>query len=254
MKEITLTRGYTTLIDDDDYAELSRHRWHVIVQKYNNYASRLIYIGKKQQRIYMHRAILSPPSGFVCDHIDGDGLNNQRNNLRPCTMKQNNQYSRKRKGTASQYKCVTPRRSGAFDVRIKDKLMGSFALETDAAREYDRLALELFGDFARTNFEDARSFDYAHWAVQAKKREADRSRWARYVKRGEKKIQFRGVFAHGVASFYIARLTFEKKTYYLGNHIDPVEAALAYDEQARELGFPSRLLNFPTKTLKVFVD
>jgi hypothetical protein len=85
MREIPLTKGYAALVSDEDYAELSRHKWHVSGGK-KPYAVRII---NGRQRVYMHRYLLGDPEGFLVDHIDGNSLNNQRENLRLATHEQN---------------------------------------------------------------------------------------------------------------------------------------------------------------------
>jgi hypothetical protein len=98
MKQIPLTRGKITLVDDADYKVLNKHKWYA--RKIGNtfYASRGTWINRKVGVVYMHRDILScVAAGLHCDHIDGDGLNNQRINLRIVTPRQNQQNQHVRK-------------------------------------------------------------------------------------------------------------------------------------------------------------
>ena len=92
VKEIPLTQGKFALVDDDNYEWLSKFKW------YAHKSKKLFYAGHKFKRadksqydVKMHRLILPIPSGFECDHIDGNGLNNQRSNLRVVTHRQNQQ-------------------------------------------------------------------------------------------------------------------------------------------------------------------
>lgn len=95
MKKIKLSQGKYTLVDDEDFDELSKHKWSAK----NNGGGRFYAYRKENGRatdktIYMHRFITNAPKCMEVDHIDGDGLNNQRKNLRVCT-KSKNQRNRK---------------------------------------------------------------------------------------------------------------------------------------------------------------
>lgn len=106
----------------------------------------------------MHRLILGLQLGDKreCDHRDGNGLNNQRSNLRVCTRAQNNRSGRKLRGGTSKYKGVCwhrHRHKWMSYIRLNGKqtFLGYFNLEADAARTYDVAALKYFGEFALTN-------------------------------------------------------------------------------------------------------
>lgn len=86
MKKIPLTQNKTAVINDRDYPMLILHKWHTMKRKNTWYAGSKID-GKS---VYMHHFILGKKKGFVIDHIDRDGLNNQRVNLRFVTPQQNN--------------------------------------------------------------------------------------------------------------------------------------------------------------------
>ena len=153
MKEIILTQNQVALVDDADYEWLNKGKWYAQRSRQTFYAKRLISTGYKA----MHRVILGlkPGDKRQCDHIDGDGLNNQRSNLRVCTHGQN-QHNRRSYGGTSKYKGVCFERShrkwGAYIyVNKKNIRLGSFDLESDAARCYDGAALKYFGEFALTN-------------------------------------------------------------------------------------------------------
>ena len=94
MKQITLTQGKVTLVDDDVFEAIGHLKWTVLFQGNNWYAvrmsSRKDYPGKKQPWILMHHIAMGYPLyGNEIDHIDGNGLNNQRSNLRIVTSRHN---------------------------------------------------------------------------------------------------------------------------------------------------------------------
>ena len=105
----------------------------------------------------MHRVIMNAPKGMLVDHIDGNGLNNRRSNLRLCTNKENARNARPSKGGSSRYKGVCWHKAKKkYDARIevdgKRYCLGYFADEIEAAVTYDIKAMQLFGDFAYFNF------------------------------------------------------------------------------------------------------
>lgn len=90
MKTISLTQGMETAVDDQDYDSLSQFKWRYQKREGKpGYACRTIQLNGKVGAVMMHRQILGNPAGLVIDHKDGNGLNNQRLNLRPCTHAQN---------------------------------------------------------------------------------------------------------------------------------------------------------------------
>jgi hypothetical protein len=152
MKTIQLTRGKVALVDDEDHEYLSQWKWYALKTKNAFYAVRAVRTPTGQKAVLMHRAILRCPQGKETDHIDHDGLNNQRSNLRICT-KAENMHNRRPQGGASRFKGVVWSKVGhKWAARIKHTYLGLFTDEVDAARAYDRAARELFGAFARPNF------------------------------------------------------------------------------------------------------
>jgi hypothetical protein len=163
MKTIELTKGYFSTVDEKDFDFLSRFSWCAQTHPRTTYAITLYDPGIGIKKIAsMHRIIMGNPKGFEVDHIDGDGLNNLRENLRICTVSENRRNRRKLDTTLSQYKGVSsqyyvdgkPNRKWKATIRVWNKQIhiGSFCNEVDAAIAYDNAAREYFGKFARTNF------------------------------------------------------------------------------------------------------
>jgi hypothetical protein len=90
MKLILLSQGFITVVDDQDYDYLIKWNWYVLKTAYGRNFYAIAYDKNAKNRIvYMHRIIMKPESKLVVDHIDGDGLNNLRSNLRICTQREN---------------------------------------------------------------------------------------------------------------------------------------------------------------------
>jgi len=137
MKEIKLTQGKVALVDDEDFEYLNQYKWYAS----QGYA-------KRRGNIMIHQQL-----GFYeGDHLDGNGLNNQKYNLRFCTSAQNNMNRQKRNNCKSKYKGVSRQKHGIkWIAYINGKYIGSYDIEEQAALAYNHKAKELFGEFARLN-------------------------------------------------------------------------------------------------------
>ena len=151
MKFIQLTKGYTAVIDDADYAAVSQFSWHAHVCKNTVYARRGYRVGGRCVTQYLHQFLLKCER---VDHHDRDGLNNQRDNLRKATVQQN-AFNRVQVSGTSPYKGVhRNRKAWRAMIRIDKKKVhiGSYKTELEAAKAYDAMALKIHGEFARLNF------------------------------------------------------------------------------------------------------
>lgn len=155
-KQIKLTKGWRTVVDDDDYDELSKHKWHYC----NGYAQR--YTGGRLHRktLLMHRVITNAPAGYEVDHINRDRLDNRRCNLRICTRGQNQMNKNTRRDNTSGYRGVvyhkrTKRWRANINAGGAGVHLGYFDSSADAARAYNAAALRFHGEFARLNVIEA---------------------------------------------------------------------------------------------------
>ena len=147
---IPLGNGHYAYVDAADYEWLRQWTWHTYD---DGYAVR----NENGKQILMHRQIMQPPKGMVVDHIDGNRANNCRFNLRVCTRQQNIRNNRKHSGSSSRFKGVGYlKHCRKWYARLwctgKWIWLGYFMDEVEAARAYDRKAVELFGEYARLNF------------------------------------------------------------------------------------------------------
>lgn len=158
-REIQLTKGYVAVVDQADFEWVNQWAWRVCSHHENanhNYACRTKKLPDGTALVlYMHKEIAGVEDGLV-DHIDGDGLNNRRSNLRAATHTQNMRNRRPSKVNRTGYKGVEWDAKGkCWRARIRvDKSrigLGSFDSKHDAARAYNEAAKRLHGDFARLN-------------------------------------------------------------------------------------------------------
>lgn len=156
MREILLTQGQKALVDDADYERLSKFNWCVFRRKGTFYAMRGLWLGEgKQRTLLMHRAILGLRSNQKVDHVDGNGLNNTRSNLRVATTSENGMNRGKQKNNKSGFKGVcffarTNKWVAYIRVNRKSRNLGYFFTPEEAHAAYCAAASELHGEFART--------------------------------------------------------------------------------------------------------
>ena len=157
MKKIKLTRGKHAIVDDADFEDLVDYPWVSTDNPlaHSWYAVRYEMRQGKQIAIKMHRQILDVPAGCMVDHVNKDGLDNRKSNLRICTHQQNMCNRRQHKHSSAPYKGIGMDK-GKWRARIttnnKRVSLGSFSDPMEAALAYDRAAVRYHGEFASTNF------------------------------------------------------------------------------------------------------
>lgn len=155
MIEVPLTQGRVALIDDADFPIVSAYRWKFLKRScgHGGYAIASEMRDGKKRMLSMHRVLLTPPAHLQVDHVNGDGLDNRRSNIRICTMAQN---AANRASYHGGWKGAAPLPSGKFVARLTaDNGVYStnpVATKEQAARLYDALAVARNGEFARLNF------------------------------------------------------------------------------------------------------
>lgn len=155
MKKIPLTQGQVALVDDEDYKWLSQWKWLAVRHRGGFYAARQPHGPHRGRKlVFMHRQLMNCPDNLEVDHRDLNKLNNQKDNLRICTRREN---SVNMKGWGkSKFLGVEVRKSGSFHAKIrvfgKRVYLGAFQEEEAAARAYDEAAKVYHGEFANLNF------------------------------------------------------------------------------------------------------
>lgn len=151
MHFITLTDGMVCAIDGTDLSLVSQYTW--FHKEYNGCEYAVTYTGGKT--IFMHRLIMGDPKGLQVDHEDGNGLNNQRSNLRVATYPQNQANQRLSKANTLGYKGIVRLPSGRYRAQAKcygvRYYLGAYDTKEEAAKIYDAFMVTQFGDFAMTN-------------------------------------------------------------------------------------------------------
>ena len=163
LRNIPLTQGKVSLVDDADYEWLSKFKWCAWRGNRNSQNGLPLFyaVRKESGRIVRMHNIVFGRLGI--DHIDGNGLNNQRYNLRPASQAENVYNRRPQCNNRSGYKgvCVHNRPSHTYYVAQimsngENKYIGHYKVAEDAARAYDAEAIAAFGKYAWLNFPNRR--------------------------------------------------------------------------------------------------
>lgn len=154
VREIPLTQGHVALVDDDDFPFVNQFKWSVVKTGKHIYARRAVIVDGDWHAIPMHRVIAAAPTGVEVDHWNGNGLDNQRENLRCCSNRQNKANS---KGHGKSFKGVSQNRSShcyAASITISGAPihLGTYDSAAAAARVFDAAAKRFYGEFSLGNF------------------------------------------------------------------------------------------------------
>ena len=226
-KEIVLSKGKVALVDDGDYEMLvaTGLRWCIN----DGYA-----FNRRLGR--MHRHLLKPPVGVMIDHINGDKLDNRRENLRLCTNSQN-QANRKVTRGVSKFKGVGWQKTAwgghwFAKITVQGKVIniGSYLTDLDAAKAYNDAAVLHFGEFAHLN-----DLTLEPYTLTASVR--------RQINRGSPS-GFKGVYHDAARGKWVAQLKYKGVSYLRGRFATAEEAARAYDTTARAVHGSNAVTNF----------
>lgn len=141
MKRIPLTRGQFAIVDDEDFEYISQWKWYAAKQPKTFYAARTIRSKHGKITVWMHRVINGTPIDKLTDHIDGNGLNNRRKNLRNASHQDNMLNNVRHKIGSSKYRGVswhvrTNRWIAQITINRKNNWIGSFTTERSAYLAY----------------------------------------------------------------------------------------------------------------------
>jgi hypothetical protein len=149
--QIPLTKGKFATIDAEDYVRVvSCGKWYYS----RGYAITRQRVDGKQVTVFLHRFIMNAQKGEILDHKDGDGLNNTRQNLRFCTHDENMRNRKLSKSNTTGFKGVVFNGSSFIAQMRHNKetiYLGSYGSPIDAAKAYNKAALERQGEFAKLN-------------------------------------------------------------------------------------------------------
>lgn len=153
MKKIYLANNKgTVFIDDEDFNYLSTLKWHA-QHTWNNRLYAVTSLGGK--KVQMHRIVLGTPAGKFTDHINGNGLDNRRANLRLATISQNKANSGPYRNNKNGYRGVTwaskNRWRAKINVNNRRIDLGCFKTREEAARAYDQASDKWFGGYGYKN-------------------------------------------------------------------------------------------------------
>ena len=156
MKEIKLTQNKVALVDDENFEYLNQFKWYTARNGRTWYARRhASRINGKQKLIQMHRIIINAPKHLQVDHVNGDGLDNRKENLRLCTHQENHfNIKNTHKNNKLRTKGITWHKTikkfrAQIMINKKAIHLGYFNVMGDADSAYRIAEEKYFGKFAR---------------------------------------------------------------------------------------------------------
>jgi hypothetical protein len=240
MTEMQLN-GFAVQIDDDDAERVLQRKWYVRVPEANTpYCYTWVYTGGKVIATSLHRFITNMVgnNSAVIDHIDHNGLNNQKANLRVCSILENAWNKKRGRNNTSGYKGVSWKNDKWCARIMKNREsydMGSYDSIEEAAFAYDVAALHLFGEFSCINFDKSLYIDV----------DVEKEYNARHY---TPTCMYRGVVKRH-STRYETNVCDHRKVLYLGSFPTAEQAAIAYDAKAFELLSSAARLNFPERVV-----
>ena len=234
MKEIDLTQGKVALVDDEDYTYLIQWNWFATKQPCTYYAKRSV-THPRSGAVWMHREILEyhgiEINNLDTDHINGDGLDNRKENLRVATRLENSRNRRKhpcKVNSSHPYKGITAVNGRYWSARIRingDRIyLGCFSTPEEASKSYEEAAKKYFGEFARLN-------DSPPVHASSNIPQSTDTKYT-YKKHKDARSIYKGVYPRPHSSLWQAELYFEGKHIYCGNYSTQEDAARAYNKAA----------------------
>lgn len=210
--------------DETDWPIVSAYKWHPYKDANTTYARAHIRVKGRRHTLQMHSLLMQPSVGETVDHIDQDGLNNHRSNLRICSQAQNCRNRRvSQTKKLSQYKGVfrtTDKTWMAVVTADKQRhYLGCYAEEVEAAHAYNLGAGQLHGEYAGLNVLPE-EYDQSRVPIPTTKR---------------KHGSYTGVSLYKSTGRWYGRVTVVGKTHCTSYYATEVEAALAYNRLAFQL-------------------
>jgi len=152
MQTLPLTRGKFAIVDDADYAKVKDLKWYAL-PAYRG-GQELWYAAREHNYTteYLHRRIMNAPKNLKVDHINGNGLDCRRSNMRLCTNKSNLRNKRGHANRKLSYKGIgKTKNASTYQAIVAGKYIGRYKTEIEAAKAYNRTAKKMFGKYANLN-------------------------------------------------------------------------------------------------------
>lgn len=226
-KLILLTQGKTAIVDDDRFEEVNKFKWYYC----KRYAVRDVHVNGKKTSVYMHRLIANAPDELEVDHINGDGTDNRKENLRLCTHAENSRNRRMQSNNTSGYKGVWFQEStGHFvaETRLNGKKisLGSYRTAEEASAVYAAKVTEIHGRFANIVNDVASKNPLRELTkdIVPERNNDPRSNTGYF-----------SVNESGYGNRFYATITYKKELVKIGSFLSLHEAVRAYNAKAIEL-------------------